>query len=121
MAVDLEKLAGQFRASAYNAYSNTLIGNAPIVVQRAYRRMTDVKVGDLVIECTTVYMKNRPNLDGIGELLSITYEPIPYDPPWDGGEPCPKEKVYTIKTLDDRTFRWTNAMFISVLTEIQGF
>jgi hypothetical protein len=37
-------------------------------------RIQDVRVGDLVVETTTILMKNRPALDAVGYLLRDVWE-----------------------------------------------
>jgi hypothetical protein len=122
---DLEAIATAFRQSAYMAYSNTLIGNGPECVHRAFKRMTSPQIGDWVIETSTIHgfrHKDGTDLDGIGVLEEIAWEKVDFgdcDFVWDEeaeGRPHPTEKISYIRTMDGRRFRWTNASIVAVLT-----
>lgn len=121
--LDVESIARAFRQSAYNAYRNTLIGNARPRVMDAFNRMKKPVVGDWVFEASTCGMKSRPDLDGIGILEAVEWEKIDFGDPdfvWDEAEeggPWPTEEVFYIRTMDGRRFRWTNAMIIAILNE----
>lgn len=127
--IDLEEIATVMRRSIYNAYSNTLIGNAPQRVTDAYDRMTNPKIGDWVIEASTVYgFRHNPSspLDGVGILENVAHEKVDFGDPefvWDEkeeGRPHPTEKVHYIRTMDGRLFRWTNAMIVAAPAELKG-
>lgn len=121
--MDLATIASAMRIAAYNAYVCTLIGNPPGIVVKAGERIKTPRVGDWVIETSTVWM-SRPHLDGIGILEAIEMEPVVYSDPdfvWDEateGRPHPTERVYYLRTMDGRRFRWTNASMVGVLTEL---
>lgn len=126
--IGLEAIATAFRRSAYNAWSNVLIGNAPPDVQMAYERMRNPVVGDWVFEATTIYgmrHENATDLDGIGILEEDTREPFVFTDPdfiWDEeseGKPHPTERVFYIRTMDGRRFRWVNARLIAILTDLR--
>jgi len=124
---ELEEIARAIGISTYLAYTTTLVGNpAPITTE--YRdRVKDVRVGDMVVEVTTILMSvtgghYRAALDAVGHLVKITQEPVVFSAGfvWDEkeeGRPHPTETCTYIKTLDGREYRWTNASFISVPTE----
>jgi hypothetical protein len=128
--MELEAIATAFRRSAYNAYSNTLI-SGPKIITDAFNRMTNPQVGDWVIETSTVFM-TRPrmrrspssDLDGVGILEEIAWENVQFPDPgfvWneeEEGRPHPTEKIYYIRTLDGRRFRWSNASIIAAQTDI---
>ena len=125
--VSLERLATAVRRAIDNAYGSVLIGNAPLVTQRAYRRMSNPQVGDLVIEASTVYRmrhENATDLDGVGFLEKVADEPVTWSDPefvWDEaveGQPEPTERCWYIRTFDGRLFRWTNARIIADNTDL---
>ena len=127
MKMDLEAIATAFRRSAYNAYRNTLIGNAPKIVTDAFDRMTAPEIGDWVIETSTVHrMRHSPSsdLDGIGILEAVEWEKVVFGDPefvWDEeaeGKPHPTEKIYYIRTMDGRQFRWSNASIVAILSSL---
>jgi hypothetical protein len=109
----LNSLAIDIQASVYNSYRATLIGANIYVVNSLYERFKDVRPGDLVVETTTFHMPGRAAIDAVGYLRRVVWEPIAE---WDD-EPRPTEKVFYIRTLDGREYRWTNADFISAPTE----
>lgn len=119
----LEQLAREIATAVYNAYSNTLVGTASPRVHELNDRIRDVRIGDLVIEHTTCLMPSRPALDAVGYLLRDVWEPVKFSDPdfvWDEkeeGQPHPKERIFYIRTLDGREFRWENASLISAPTE----
>lgn len=121
-AVDLEILATAIRGITYNAYTATLVGQAPRCVYRLGDRIRAVAVGDLVVETTSIRTGPRQgpliNLDAVGYLEEIAWEPIAVE--WDevADGPTPTEKIYYIRTLDGRRFRWENANFISAPVDI---
>lgn len=123
--IGLEQIASAFRRSAYNAYCNTLIGSAPRCITEAFQRMTNPVIGDWVIETTTIGRfrhSGGTDLDAIGVLENVAAEPVKYSDPdfvWDEkeeGRPHPTERVYYIRTLDGRSFRWINANIVAILT-----
>lgn len=127
--LDLEEVARTIGLSAYNAWTATLVGNPARTTADLNHRMRDVQLGDWVVETTTILMSSqrvggrRPALDAVGKLLKITEEKVRYEDPdfvWDEaeeGRPHPTERCYYIRTLDNREFRWTNAMFVAVAAE----
>jgi hypothetical protein len=124
---ELEQIARAIGVSNYLAYTASISGQHG-AARELYDRMKDVRVGDMVIEITTILMSvagkhYRPALDAVGHLVKITREKIVFSDPdfvWneeEEGQPHPTEKCTYVKTLDGREFRWTNASFISVQTE----
>src|SRR5690606_36234682 len=103
--MNIEDIASAFRRSADNAYKNTLIGSAPKRVADAYDRMTNPVVGDWVVELSTIGMKDRSDLDGIGILEEVALEKIDFSDPdfvWDEEEegcPWPTERIFYIRTM----------------------
>lgn len=123
---NLEAIATAFRRAAYNAYMCTLIGSAPGIVIKAGNRMKAPKLGDWVIETSTVHGfrdKTQTDLDGIGILESIEQEKVDFgdsDFVWneaEEGRPHPTETVYYLRTMDGRRFRWVNASIVAILAE----
>jgi hypothetical protein len=106
---DINNLLKLVAAAAYAAYSNTLCGNPSPNQEAYYKRMSNPEVGDLVLEISR--LRGPKVIDSIGRLISITNEPFP---DWEDDEPVPKRDVWTIKTLDDREFRWENCNFIVI-------
>jgi hypothetical protein len=102
-------------ALAYNLYRATIVGDPAPFVRELGTRMANPQPGDLVLETTTL---RRPNSYGarLGRLLRIVDEPFP-DWPDDEGD-APLERVWYITLPDGREYRWTNASFIAVPTEI---
>ena len=114
--------------------SSNLVGNPCPSVDRRWKRMKQPQPGDLVMEKSTAFMRQRNATNewaitrdghirsecGIGILLRTAIEPFPRE---DGDEwdevadgPWPTEKVWYIRRLDDCSeFRWTNADFICIL------
>lgn len=112
-------------ASAYAAYSSSLIGG-PEIAHRRFEFFQQFKPGDLVMEVSSLHVRSY---DGhrIGRLITDQMEPYGTDEWWEqnkadyGDEPRPQERVYTIKCLvGGETFRWTNAMMVRVVTKITG-
>lgn len=125
---ELEELARVIGLSAYNAEGAALVGDPAPVTEAFYKRTQDVRIGDWVVERTTIAMSvsnthYRPALDAVGRLIKITEEKVAFDDPdfvWDEkeeGRPHPTEKCVYIRTLDGREFRWTNASFLSIPAE----
>lgn len=125
---ELEQIARAIGISNYLAERAVLVGNPAPVTQGHYERMKDIRVGDLIVEKTTILMSicgkhYRPALDAVGHLVKITQEKIVFGDPdfvWneeEEGKPHPTETCTYIRTLDGREFRWTNASFLSVPTE----
>lgn len=111
----IANLAQTLRRVTHNCWLATLIGNAPPATEKLRQRMKSLSIGDLVIEISTIYQsRGTSDIDAVGYLERISQEPAFAD--WDElaeGEPCPTETAYYIKLFDGRSFRWTNANFIS--------
>jgi hypothetical protein len=119
-AIELEKVATALRHTIYGAYVATLVGSPAKVTEDFQRRMRAPVVGDWVAETSTTYRsRGTGDLDAVGVLEEIAWEDFVWGNPdfvWDEaveGKPHPKEKVFYIRTLDGRRFRWTNANFIA--------
>jgi len=123
--VELQALATTMRRAIYNAYRATIGCNTDVM--RAYQaRASQPRVGDLVIEATTIYgvrHEGGTDLDGIGTLEEIACEPIGLGDPdftWDEAEdgPRPTEEAFYLRTLDGRRFRWINAQIIAAVRDL---
>lgn len=120
--VDLSVLATKIRHGIYSSYSATLVGGAAEVTRRQFQRMSSPQIGDLAAEQTTIYIS--PDIDAVGIIEEIAEEPVIFDDEefvWDAeveGKPHPLERVFYIRTLDGRRFRWTNANFIAAVDSI---
>lgn len=123
MVLNVQQLAREIRALAYNAYGATMVGSPALSSKRFYEATKALAVGDLVVEITTIWRPERDS-DAVGYLREIAFEPVDYGPdaePWDEaeeGRPHPTEKVYYINTLDGRQYRWVNASFIAAPTKL---
>lgn len=98
--------------SAYAAYTSNLIGNPCIATERRFEFFKNPKVGDLVLEITTINHPKRDITHNLGRLVRIEKSP--------NGNPF-KDK-WVIRTLyHDREFAWHNADFIRVLDIDESF
>lgn len=117
--INVADFARIIRRCAFNLHSATIVGLSPHLKAMG-NRVNNPRIGDLVVEITTRFRDN--DLDAVGHLEKVAREPVQYEVPWDEeaeGEPCPTEMVYYIRTFDGRSFRWTNASLIAVLTDLQ--
>ena len=111
------------KIAAYNIYSVTLCAGPPSI-RALFNELREPKIGDTVIEITTIRMDSRDPLEGIGTLVSVTDEPrFTRDQAKENGyeddEEIPTNLIYTI-TLDfddGRECRWANASFIKAKTD----
>lgn len=125
---DLAGLATMLRRSIYNAYRATLVGTPALVTARYQERSRFPVVGDLVIEASTVYRsRGTADLDSVGILEEDCQEKVIFDSDpefvWDEdveGEPHPTERVFYIRTLDGRRFRWTNATMVAAVSDLNA-
>lgn len=116
----IDKLLTMCIACGYQAYRNSLVGNPCPAVRDYFQRVTSPRPGDMVLEITN---RSAPPLDRVGRLISVGMENPPpevlseedYDEE-EWGRPYPpyQEKVWRIRTLDGREFRWWNADFIVI-------
>lgn len=120
---DARETAILLKNTAYNLYRASLCAGPPSI-QRLSEELRAPKVGDLVME-TTTHLRCSDPLQGIGTLLKITQEPMYTPEAWkESGagedETIPEETIYTIRLDfdDDREFRWSNASFIKVKTDL---
>lgn len=126
-SVNIEALATSVRRLINNAVNATSVGNPAQVTEQFYKRSQDLRLGDLVAEMSTVYRsRGTSDIDAVGYLEEIAFEKVVFegDPDfvWDEaveGRPHPTERVYYIRTLDGRRFRWTNASFVAAPTELR--
>lgn len=112
-------------ANAYANYAQSLHGcSAPIGKDR-FDFFKKVQVGHLVMETTTLHMKNYHRYR-IGTLLTDQLEPYGTDEWWEANKAeydgkRPMERVYTIKPLlSNKPFRWMNANLIRVVDNLFG-
>jgi hypothetical protein len=123
--VDLQALAKTLRRSIYNAYSATLIGGAPKVTARYSDRAMNPIIGDLVVESSTIYQPRR-DLDCVGFLEEIAWEKVIFGDPefvWDEEverRPHPTERIFYIRTLDGRRYRWSNANMVAAVSGVEA-
>lgn len=112
--VNLDEVATVFRRCAYSAYYDS----------RKTKVSGEPQVGTWVFEASTIggfREDGNKDINAIGILEEIAWENVIWADPdfvWDEaieGEPHPKEKVYYLRTIDDRRFRWTNATILPVL------
>lgn len=119
-----EELIGLLIASAYAAYSSSLIGGPPVAHER-FQFFKQFKPGDLVMEVSSMFMRGYDPIR-IGYLVSDSMEPYGTEEWWEENEDeyegnRPQERVFRIKALlDGEEKRWTNAMMIRVVTKITG-
>jgi hypothetical protein len=114
---------GLVQSLAYNLYLSTLVGNPAPRTREIGDRMRAPQVGDLVLEISTIYYADRV-AERIGRLVRTEREPMYTAKEWyedneaDADEPIPDERVWYIALPDGREYRWTNAAFIAVPTNI---
>lgn len=114
---ELERL---LEITAYNAYTVSITGLSGNL--RALNgRMREPKPGDWVVEMSTIYYEDR-NGTRFGTLVRVADEPVyPEEQRAELGfgpdEPMPTERVWYVRLLDGREFRWTNASFLAVPAE----
>lgn len=108
--------------NAYRNYSAYLNGGEYPIKQARFREITEPRVGDLVMEISTIYM---PEYDArrIGWLRTLTLDPVYTEEQWKGeggvDEPIPKRKVWRLGLLADGSeFAWHNARFIRVFDNL---
>ena len=115
--MELKKLAEIIDTCAGAAYHNALHASSRSDI--TWRHFKDFKPGQMVVEVTSSH--RSPAIDRLGELISVTDEEMEWpqeakdewlEDPRNG--PVPKERFYTIKTLDGREYRWHNADFIRI-------
>ena len=92
---------------------SVLRGDTPCGMQRMYEIMkAPPKIGDLVVATHT--HPKQPQEDRIGWLVKV--EDAPWQP-WDGDEPSPLRRYWTIERLTGGEIRWTNVQLLRVLHE----
>lgn len=124
-SLELLALATTMRRAIYNAYRATIGSNTEAM--RAYQaRANQPRVDDLVIEATSIHRvrhEGETDLDGIGTLEKIAWEPIGLGDPdfaWDEVEegPRPKEEAFYLRSFDGRRFRWIDAQIVAAVSGI---
>lgn len=112
-------------ASAYCNWSSQLI-SGPEATHQRFQFLKNPRVGDLVMETTTMFMPDRDQYR-IGHLVSDQMEPYGDDDWWEQNKEDyegkrPTERVYVIKCLlTGKPFRWTNASMIRVVENAKDF
>jgi hypothetical protein len=122
--IPVRVLASILRHTIYNAWSASIaVSDEHSAVAEAYHaRATDPRIGDMVIESTTIHYPQH-DLNGVGILEAIADEPVDYgDYVWDEeseGRPHPTERVHYLRTLDGRIRRWENARIIAAVSGLR--
>lgn len=113
-------IASTLRRTIYNGWRASL-GRDSAVAEAFYERSSNPRIGDMVIETSTVHYASM-DLKGVGTLLDIRDEPVDFKDEgyvWDEeaeGRPHPTERVYYLKALDGRVHRWVNASIIAAVS-----
>jgi len=108
--------------NAYLVYRETLIGPSVPNIERLQDELRNPRVGDLVMETSTIYDRKR-DLERIGVLLVDEWRPM-YTPEqamecgFVDGEKIPNERVFVIQPLGGGEYTWTNASFIKVKRDL---
>jgi hypothetical protein len=132
-AGSLPRFVRLLRGTAYNLWSACIVEIAaawtgcsgPPMLHKLFEELRNPQPGDLVMELSTYHMPGQNPLEGIGTLVSVTREPMftrqeATDAGYGEDEPIPTDKIWTI-TLDfddGRKFRWRNASFVKVKTDL---
>ncbi len=98
--------------SAYAAYSSNLVGASCVAAKNRFDFFYEPKIGDMVLEITTLLMPHRDHTQNLGKLLRIEKSP-------DGNAYCDKWIIQSL--YYDREFAWSNAKFIRVLEVSDNF
>lgn len=110
--------------NAYACQGATLVGNPAPAVKKLGDRMRSVRVGDMVMETSTIWHEDRVGTR-IGRLLRVADEPVYTAQAWaengGGDEPIPLEDVYYIGLPDGTEYRWRNASFIAIPDKLGGW
>lgn len=107
----------------YNLYGATLVGNPAPSVKALHDRMVNPKVGDLVLEVSSIWQEGRTGTR-LGRLVKIALEPMYTAEQWYGDmeaepeEKIPNEHVWYLTLADGREYHWTNAQFVAVPTNL---
>jgi hypothetical protein len=126
-AVSETRMERLLEVSAYRLYLSCL-GNTAPDARVLYGRMINPQVGDVVMEISTIHHDGqRPRYesrtgDRIGTLMRIESEPMHTPEQWaEGGygdEPIPTERAWYLRLLDGREYRWVNASFIALPSDL---
>ncbi len=110
------------RRGAYNLYLSSLGGSEN--QRKLFEELNEPKQFDLVVERSTIW-SNMHQEQSVGNLMRTEREPICSKEEWikagaEEDEPVPTQLVHVIRLCfdDNREFRWTNASFIKVKTDI---
>ena len=122
-----EQLLRLIEVANYNLYVSALSCVTPKQAS-LYREMRRPMVGDLVMESTTIYHKNRNPIECVGTLISTGMAPYfaTREEATAAGryedESIPERLVWDIRLDFDggRMFRWENADFIKIKQELAG-
>jgi hypothetical protein len=105
----------------YNLHLMCLVGYPAPKVKQLDDRMRAPRVGDLVLEVSTIYWEERVGTR-LGRLERTVREPVFTPEEWaEGGggtDPIPTEDIWYLTLADGREYRWHNATFIAVPTAI---
>lgn len=120
-----ERLVRLLKNASYNLYCATLCSGPPKLAA-LFEELRNPKPGDLVMETTTHLMKSRDPKEGIGTLVAVGMAPCYATREearvagYEDDEPIPERRVWDIALdFDDgRLFRWENASFIKVKTDL---
>lgn len=105
---DTARLLTMLSCAVYAAYDGVLQGTPK--AGEGFAWMTDVRVGDLVMEVSTIHWTSR-NAHRFGFLLSDSMEQVGTD---EDGEPL-TDRVFRLRLITDGSeFAWTNANFVRV-------
>jgi hypothetical protein len=86
---------------AYEAFCLALAAQGTQRGRDAYTEIRNPKVGDLVIECSTIHQPERRDIDGLGFLTETG-----------------TQSQFVLRRLDGREAVWRNAQCIKVTSEL---
>lgn len=114
-----------FFVTAYNLYLMTLVGNPAPVVEATGKWMRDPRLGDLVMETSTIWNAER-DAERFGRLVRVSLDPVWTPEEWaasgeDASTPIPTHRVWYVALPDGREYRWHNASFIAIPPDIHAF
>lgn len=105
---DTARLLTMLSCAVYAAYDGVLQGTQK--AGEGFEWMKDVRIGDLVMEVSTIHFPAR-NEHRFGFLLSDRMEHVGAD---EDGEPI-MDRVFRLRLITDgREYAWTNASFVRV-------
>ena len=98
---DKRRILELLAASAIQAYRNCLVGNPAPAIVDYHDRVTNPRLGDIVVEITTDWPGSGGVFDRIGTLIERSYDKR------DG-------EVFLIESFNGNRHRWRNARFIAI-------